>query len=137
MSLWASDKELMNTNSQNKPKTMLILFIILVCINWIFVIWTQYQTHTISSSWLTLLPLFAYFYFVMAIITCVELYQRRKLGMSLAYGVIMFGIICDVMSYSLFLTGEGYFELIIISLIALNFLLIFYMVCNQKYFNFE
>jgi|GEM_PF-1768992 hypothetical protein len=110
------------------------LFIIQILLNWAYMACVYYQSNTISSAWITLLPLFSYFYFVFALLAAAELFRRTRLGLSLAFGVLLFGIVSDVMTYSTLYEYNNLYELMILPLIAINFSFICYLIFNQGYY---
>lgn len=123
---------MMNNRQQNQTHALLYLFIFLVIINWLYVIWIQYESNTISSAWITLLPLFGYFYFAFTFVASIELYHRTKLGLSLAYSIIIFGIICAVTSYGFAFKSNSLYGWVITPLLGINLLIILIMVFKQK-----
>lgn len=125
----------MNTINDVKCKIIVGIFIFQVLLNWVFVAWIQTFVISNASTWLTILPLFGYFYIVFTILASIELLHRTKLGLALAYSVIMFGIICAVISYTMVHNQDPMFSWIITPLITVNFFIIFYLTLNQSHFN--
>ncbi|VVC75599.1 hypothetical protein AQUSIP_08890 [Aquicella siphonis] len=125
----------MNKIIQGKSKMIVTLFLCQVFMNWLYVAWVQSHIFTSAHAWLAILPLFGYFYIVFTILASIELLHKTRLGLGLAYSVIMFGIVCAVISYSMVYKQDYVFGWVITPLIAVNFAVVFYLALNQTYFD--
>ena len=125
----------MNSTDQQpkQSKTVILLFFLAVCMNWGYVLWVKAQP-IIDNAWFVLTPLIAYFYFTFAIISGIWMHYRKRLGLNLAYCVLMFGTAADVLSYSLVANINEWIAVTIIPLIAINMIIASYMAYYQCYF---
>lgn len=117
-------------------KIAILLFIITACVDWAYIMWVKNQP-IIDNAWFVITPLIAYFYFTFAIIAVTWMHYRIRLGLSIAYCVLMFGTAADVLSCSLVSKVNSTIEFMIIPLIVLNLFVVFYMAYNQCYFKDE
>jgi hypothetical protein len=62
------------------------------------------------------------------------MHQRKTLGLSIGYCILMFGLAADVLSYSLVYTINEWIAFTIVPLIVMNFAIAFYMAYYQRYF---
>ena len=124
----------MNQETQLKPRLVLLFFIAQVFVNWIYILWIKSQPDIIINAWFVVLPLMGYFYFTFAFIASVGLFYGKQPGLTLGYGVLMFGMMADVITYNLIYRQHNLLEQLIIPLIAINLCVIFYMAYNQQYF---
>ncbi|RDI43394.1 hypothetical protein [Aquicella lusitana] len=124
----------MTKNIQVRPVTVLLVFILQVFMNWLYVLWVKSQPDIISNAWFILTPILGYFYFTFTLIASIGLIYKKKFGLTLAYGVILFGVISVVMSYNAAFRGHYLIEVMIVPLITINFCVLLYMVFNQDYF---
>jgi len=90
----------MTNRSQAHNFFTLICFILIVSANSIYVYYLKHTFETVNSAWFLMAPLIGYVYFAFAIIACVYIYRRDKLGYALTYPVILIGMIADVLSYT-------------------------------------
>ncbi len=116
-----------------QSKLVILLYLIAVCINWAYIMWVKAQP-VIDNAWFVLTPLIAYFYFTFALISSVWMHYRKRLGLNLAYCVLMFGTAADVLSYSIVAQVNEWIAFTIIPLIAMNMIIAFYMAYWQCYF---
>lgn len=121
-------------NAKKKSLLVMILFILQVFVNWIYIEWIQYQSPNISNAWLTLFPLFGFFSLIFSIIACIEIFHRTKLGLALAYCVIMFGVTSAVVSYDLVLDKNNQSQFILAGLIIFNFIVVLIIGLNTRDF---
>src|SRR3990167_10990136 len=87
----------------------IILFTIAACFDWAYVLWVKAQP-IINNAWFVITPLIAYFYFTFAFIACIWIFYGKRLGLNIAYCVLMFGTAADVLSYSLIYQQNGFIE---------------------------
>jgi hypothetical protein len=111
----------------------IIIFILAACIDWSYVLWVKAQP-IINNAWFVITPLIAYFYFTFAFIASVLIYSGKRLGLSIAYCVLLFGTAADVLSYSLIYQKNAFIAFMILPLIILNFIAVFYLVYHQSGF---
>lgn len=127
----------MGTNSLKKSRWVLVSFIALVLINAVYVAWVRRQAINVLSGWLTLMPVIGFFYFLFATIASVELFRGTRLGLSLAYCIILFGAIAVVISYGLVLNKNHLSYFILTVLLVMDALVTFFMTYNQSSFKSE
>lgn len=126
----------MNPRQPIQPKLVILFYLIAVCLDWGYILWVKAQP-VIDNAWFVLTPLIAYFYFTFAIISSIWMHYRKRLGLNLAYCVLMFGTAADVLSYSIVYNVNEWIAFTIIPLIALNLIIVFYMAYYQRYFTGE
>lgn len=117
----------MNDNSLIQARLVLITFVVLTLLNWCYVLWLRSHTEIMLNAWFTITPLIGYFYFAFGLFATVGLYYRNNLGLTLAYGMVLFGSLCAVMSYNAAFRQDGLFELTIVPLIVLNVMVACYI----------
>ena len=125
----------MNNNGKRPlhSTASIFLFLLAACLDWSYVLWVKAQP-IINNAWFVVTPIIAYFYFTFAFIACVWIFYGKRLGLSIAYCVLMFGTAADVLSYSLVYQKNSLIEFMILPLIILNFGIVFYMACYQSSF---
>ncbi len=123
----------MSKKSDSKATLVIIVFIAQVIISWLYNLWIA-ALPIVINSWFVVLPMMAYFYFTFAFIAAVGLYKRTKVGLALAYGVLMFGATTNIISYNVIFNMNVFMANMIIPMIVLNFCVICYMAVNNSYF---
>lgn len=116
-----------------QPKIVILLYLIAVCLAWAYILWVKAQP-IINNAWFVLTPIIGYFYFTFAIISSIWMHYRKRLGLNIAYCVLMFGTAADVLSYSLVYNVNEWIAFTIVPLIAFNMIIVFYMAYYQRYF---
>lgn len=117
-----------------EPRIILISFILLVIADWAYILWVKAQP-IINNSWFVVTPIIGYFYFTFAFISAYYIYQRKRIGLGFGCCVLLFGMMADVLSYSLAWHRFPLIEFMIIPLIVVNTILICYMAYHQNNFN--
>lgn len=124
----------MDNSSDFKARLVMFFFVFQVIVNWLYCAWVDDLPNIIINSWFVVMPLIGYFYFTFAFIAFIGLYQRKQYGVTLAYGVLLVGSMVDVISYNIVYKKHFLIEQLIIPLLALNLIVIFYIMRNQSYF---
>lgn len=114
-----------------KKIMMALLFSMQVIINWIYILWIKSQPEIIINAWFVVLPMIGYFYFVFAFIANIGIIKGEKLGITLAYCVLMFGCAAAVISYNIIYNRNPVNEQLIVPLITINILMVFYLAYNR------
>lgn len=127
----------MNKNIQIKPLLVMIFFVAQVILNWLFILWVQNQPDITLNAWSFVLPILGYFYFTFALIGCIALLYKMKIGLVLTYIVLMFGVAASVISYNLILKGNHLIDSMIVPLIIVNIFVIMYIASNHDYFEVD
>ena len=117
-----------------QPLKVLLLFILLVCLNWFYVLWVKHQFATMINAWFVLIPVIGFFYFTFAFIASYGLFTQKKFGLDLAYGVILFGTISVAISYMLVFNQYPWIDLMIVPIFFINLCIVMYMGLNRRYF---
>ena len=117
-----------------KPTIILLIFILLTCLNWSYVLWVKYQFYMLINAWFILLPVIGFFYFTFALIASCGLYQQKQYGLTLAYGIILFGSVSAAISYMLVSYRDFWIDTTIVPLLLLNMIIVIYMGLNKHYF---
>jgi hypothetical protein len=123
----------MDTENQIRPALFVALFALQTLLNWFYVIWVKAQP-IINNAWFVVLPLIGFFYFSFAFIACIWMYYRKRIGINLAYCVLMFGASIDILSYSLIFQHGGPVAIAMLPLVVMNLCVVFYIAYHQKYF---
>lgn len=123
-------------NDNFKPTIVIAVFIAQVVINWLYNLWVA-ALPIVINSWFVMLPMLAYFYFTFALIATVGLVKRTKVGLMLAYGVLMFGATTNIVSYNVIYKVDSLMANMVVPMIVLNFCVICYMAVNNSYFKGE
>jgi hypothetical protein len=123
----------MDMNSQLRPILALSFFISQASIDWLYVLWVKTQP-ILNNSWFVVLPLMGYFYLTFTLIASYYMYKRNTIGLNIGYCVLMFGMITNVMSYSLVHQRHDMIEFLIVPLIITNLCVMAYMAYSQSYF---
>jgi len=121
----------MQTRSPTHNILLIIIYLLLISANWTYIIWLKYQHDIIATSFFLLVPLFGYFYFTFTIISTFFIYHNVRLGFSLSCGVLMFGMILDVLAYNMVNTAGFYDEALVIVFVILNTWLMIFMGAKQ------
>ena len=116
------------------PKMILLIFILLASLNWSYVLWIKYQFHMLINSWFVLLPVTGFFYVTFAFIASCGLFQQKQYGLTLAYGIILFGTVSDAISYMLVCYRDVLVDATIVPLLLVNLLVIVLLGMNKHYF---
>jgi len=124
----------MNNHSTIKSTLILLIFILQVLIDCFYSVWIKSQPGMEYYAWFYILPLLFFFYFALAFIASIALYNRSKFGLMLAYCILMFGSTTSVISYYFIYRKQPIIEMLIIPLIILNLCVIFCMVYNRSCF---
>lgn len=124
-----------NVNSKRCPYSIaaITFFMLAACLDWSYVLWVKNQP-IINNAWFVITPLIAYFYFTFTFIACVLIYSGKRLGLSIAYCVLLFGTATDVLSYSLVYQKYPFIAFMILPLILLNVCAVFYLAYHQSSF---
>lgn len=118
-----------------KKYVMALLFSTQVVINWIYILWVKSQPDIIINAWFVVLPMIGYFYFTFALIANIGIINGEKLGITLAYCVLMFGSAASIISYNIIYNRNPVIEQFIVPLIVINILMVFYLAWNRGYCN--
>lgn len=121
-------------NPSIRPLFILGIFISQALIDWTYVLCVKAQP-IINNSWFVFIPIMSYFYITFALIACYYIYTRKSLGLNIAYCVLLFGMMADVMSYSLIMRQHELMEFLIIPLILCNLCVMAYMAYHQSDYN--
>lgn len=116
------------------PKCITLVFILITCLNWLYVLWVNYQFSMLINSWFVLLPLTGFFYFTFALIAVYGMMRQKQFGLTLAFVVILFGSISDAISYMVVFGQHFLIDMTVVPLILLNLLVVIYLSLNRKYF---
>lgn len=123
-------------NKQTQSRIVLLLFVLLVCLDWLYVFWIKSQPN-MFNAWFVLIPLMTYFYFTFALIASIGLYYQKRFGLTIAYGVIMSGTIASAMSYTFIFKNYPTIASMFVLLILINFAIILYMASKRDYFQMD
>ena len=116
-----------------KPALVIFVFAAQVLINWLYNLWIA-ALPIVINSWFVMLPMLAYFYFTFALIAIIGLLKGTRVGLILAYGVLMFGATTNIVSYNVIYKLDTLMANMIVPMIVLNFCVICYMAVNNSYF---
>ena len=123
----------MANRTGNTPTLVITIFVAQVIVNWLYNLWVA-ALPIVINSWFVMLPLLGFFYFTFAFISAIGMYKRTKIGLMLAYGVLMFGATTNIISYNVIYKQNAMMENMIVPMMVLNFCVICYMAVNNSYF---
>lgn len=123
----------MAKQTNHTPALVIIIFVAQVIVNWIYNLWVA-ALPIVINSWFVLLPMLGFFYFTFAFISVIGMYKRTKVGLTLAYGVLMFGATTNIISYNVIFKLNEMMANMIVPMMVLNFCVICYMAVNNSYF---
>lgn len=121
-------------HSRRKKIFIFIIFILQLLINWAYSLWVQTQPYLEPSGWITLLPLLEFFYFALSIIASAELFRETKLGLSMAFAIVLFETVMNTMSYNFVTVNKNLFLQLLIVLIIMNCFVLFMMLYHRKHY---
>lgn len=122
----------MPTKNGSSKHTLVIIYLLMVLANWIYVDWVQSEANIVEATYFVLMPLFGYFYFTFAFISAYFIYNNTRLGFSIGCCVLTFGMIIDVVSYSVINIAGVMYEAIVIALVIMNAAIIFMLAASQS-----
>jgi hypothetical protein len=117
-----------------QPAPTLIFFVLQAALNWFYVLWVKYQFSTLVNAWFALVPLIGFFYVTFCLIACYGLYQQKQFGLSLAFGVLVMGVISVAISFMLVFNRHPLIDAMIVPLFVVNLCIGIYMGVNREYF---
>lgn len=123
----------MAKQTNHTPALVIIIFVAQVIVNWLYNLWVA-ALPIVINSWFVLLPMLGFFYFTFAFISAIGMYKRTKVGLMLAYGVLMFGVTTNIISYNVIFKQNEMMANMIVPMMVLNFCVICYMAVNNSYF---
>jgi hypothetical protein len=126
----------MDMTTQLRPIYALCFFVSQASLDWLYVLWIKAQP-IINNSWLVVIPIMGYFFLTFTLIAAYYMYMRSKLGLNIGYVVLLFGMIADVMSYSLVHQRHDLIEFLIVPLIITNLCVMAYMAYSQTYYTID
>lgn len=88
-----------------------------------------------TNAWYVIVPMLTYFYFTFAFIAGFWLYQRKQLGLIMSLGVLVFGILADIISFGQIYQMNFLLEQLLLPLICINLFVIGYMIFNHSYYS--
>lgn len=123
----------MERKTSNEPYLLkLVLFIIIVIVNWAYVFLVQSLSGIIINSWFVLFPFISLLYLFCSLIAMAFLYLRNNAGLTFVYTSIMFGTLSSALSYSLIYKSGSFLVIIFPYLIIINLCFVLYIAyCNR------
>lgn len=116
------------------PYLVLCIFISMAIVTWFYVLWITYQPDILMNAWSAVVPLMTYFYATFALIAAIGMFTYKQFGLTLAYGVLMAGMLSSAISYNLAFRSEANVASLFILVIILNICTVIYLTSKKQLF---